>query len=61
MSIWVAVVFFCAGSECAFWKADELFTNKKECEVSLHKAMDSLERNGAETAGACMSIKMTQT
>ena len=61
MSIWIAVVFFCANSECAFWKADEIFNNKAQCEESLHKAMDSLEKNGLEAAGACMSIKMTRT
>jgi hypothetical protein len=60
MSFWVAVVFFCA-AECAFWKADELFTNKKECEASLHKAMDILERNGKEAAGACLDIKVVNT
>ena len=61
MSIWIAIVFFCAGSECAFWKADELFNTKEQCEANLHKAMDTLERHGREAAGACMDIKVTRT
>lgn len=61
MSIWLAVAFFCAGQECAFWKAEELFTNKTDCEAVLHKAMDSLEANNIQAAGACMDIKVTRT
>jgi hypothetical protein len=61
MSIWIAIVFFCAGQECAFWKADELFTNKKACEAAMQNAVDRLEANNVEAAGACMDIKVTRT
>ena len=60
MSIWIAVVFFCAGSECAFWKAEELFKSKDRCENTLFAAMDKLESKGTEAAGACMNIKMAK-
>ena len=59
MSIWAAVIFFCAG-ECAFWRANDVFDTNAQCEKSLSEAMALFEARGIQAAGACIEIKVTR-
>ena len=61
MSFFVGVIFFCLPGDCAFWKAEQIFDTKAQCEDVISGAMDVFERNSEVAAGACLEIRMTGT
>lgn len=61
MSFFIGVIFFCLPGDCAFWKAEQIFDTKAQCEVVISDAMDVFERNSEVAAGACLEIRMTRT
>jgi len=60
MNFFMAVVFFCTPGDCGFWKSDQIFDTKVECEKTLTEALDVLEANSEMAAGACLKIRMAR-
>ena len=60
MNIWIAVIFFCHGGDCAFWKATDVYDTKAQCEEVLSGALDIFEPNTNAAAGTCLEVKLTK-
>lgn len=60
MNFWLGVVFFCLPGDCSFWKADQVFDTKAECEQVVANALDVFQENAEVAAGACLKIRMTR-
>jgi len=60
MNFWVAVIFFCHGGECSFWKATDVYDTKTQCEGVLAGALDVFEPNTDAAAGGCLEIKLVK-
>jgi hypothetical protein len=58
MNFWIAVVFFCLPGDCSFWKAEQVFDSKTECEEVVGKALDVFHENAEVAAGACLKVKL---
>lgn len=56
MKLFIAVIFFCSGDQCAFWKSQDNFFNIEECTVEVAKAMQFFESQSAPAFGACLPI-----
>jgi hypothetical protein len=59
MVVWLAVVAFCGGGQCAFWAStDELFTNEATCAEKVLQAEAYLQQQGATSSmSVCLPIK----
>ena len=60
MNFWIGVVFFCLPGDCSFWKAEQVFDTKAECEETVSGALDVFERNTDVAAGACLEVKLVK-
>lgn len=56
MKLFLAVVFFCVGDQCAFWKAETNFYTAEECTVEVQKAMKFFEDQNVAAFGTCLPI-----
>jgi hypothetical protein len=56
MNLFIAVVFFCSGGECYFWKAADNFFNEKECVQAINKFAKSLEEKEIPSFGSCLVV-----
>jgi hypothetical protein len=58
--MYIPVIFFClVNGNCSFW-TDDLFQNKKDCEVLVMAKLVHLDGEPAVAAaeGACLSVKL---
>lgn len=56
MKLFLAVVFFCVGEQCSFWKSENNYYNVEECAAEVRKAMQFFEDQGVINAGTCLPI-----
>ena len=56
MKLFLAVVFFCVGDQCAFWKSETNFYSEKECTAEVAKAMQFFEEQNVAAFGTCLPI-----
>jgi hypothetical protein len=56
MNLFIAVVFFCTGAECYFWKSPVNHYNKEECIAAIEKFASVLEQNGVVSFGQCLVV-----
>ena len=61
MNFWIGVAFFCMGENCAFWKADQNFYNKDECEAKVRYVINGVEEAGGIGDGVCLPVKANET
>jgi hypothetical protein len=40
MKLFIAIVFFCQGQDCAFWKGDKISYTQEECRAYLAQSLD---------------------
>lgn len=60
MNFWIAVVFFCLPGDCSFWKAEQVFDTKEQCEATVAGALDVFEARTEIAAGACLEVKLVR-
>ena len=60
MNFFIAVIFFCLPSDCSFWKAEQVFDTKEQCEATVAGALDVFESEAEIAAGACLKIKLVE-
>ena len=60
MKLFIAVVFFCLGEECVFWKSHTNFYTQEECAKEIVTAVDTLEKQGVESMGTCLVVNLNQ-
>jgi hypothetical protein len=56
VKFFLAVIFFCNGEQCFFWKSSELFYKQEECLKVLKEASQALYQKGFENEGSCLQI-----
>ena len=56
MNFFLAVVFFCSGPECYFWKAEQNYYSLEECQKSVVKFMNYLEAEKIQGMGQCLKV-----
>lgn len=56
MSFWIAIVLFCVGGECSFWKSEKLFSTEAECAVTIKQALTYFEQQAEFGTGTCLRI-----
>ena len=40
MKFFIAIVFFCQGQDCAFWKGEKITYSQEECRTYLSQALE---------------------
>lgn len=60
MNLFLAVIFFCANGECAFWKSEVGYYSAEECAKVVQKVMTMLNDNGIQNAGTCLPINLNK-
>ena len=60
MNFWIGVAFFCVNDTCAFWKADQNFYKKEECEARVAYVIKTVEEKSGIADGVCFPIKPGQ-
>jgi hypothetical protein len=56
MNLFIAVVFFCSGGECYFWKAPTNYYNKEECVRAVDNFSKLLEDKEIPSFGNCLLV-----
>jgi len=56
MNFFIAVVFFCTGPDCYFWKAEQNYYSVEDCQQEVMKFMDYLETEKVQGMGQCLKI-----
>jgi hypothetical protein len=56
MNVFLAIVFFCADGQCAFWQSKELTYDRDKCLEIVSKVQKELSEQGVESAGTCAQI-----
>jgi hypothetical protein len=60
MKFFIAVVFFCVGDDCAFFKSDVNYYSIEDCKKRVIQVTKELDSNGIKNEGVCLPIKMDQ-
>jgi hypothetical protein len=60
MKFFIAVVFFCVGDDCAFFKGDINYYSIEDCKKRVIQVTKELDSNGIKNEGVCLPIKMDQ-
>jgi hypothetical protein len=60
MKFFIAVVFFCVGDDCAFFKSDVNYYSIEDCQRKVASVIKELDSNGIKNEGVCLPIKMDQ-
>jgi hypothetical protein len=60
MKFFIAVVFFCVGEDCAFFKSDVNYYSIEDCQRKVASVIKELDENGIQNEGVCLPIKMDQ-
>jgi hypothetical protein len=60
MKFFIAVVFFCVGEDCAFFKGDINYYSIEDCQRKVAAVIKELDENGIKNEGVCLPIKMDQ-
>jgi hypothetical protein len=60
MKFFIAVVFFCVGEDCAFFKSDVNYYSIEDCQRKVASVIKELDANGIKNEGVCLPIKMDQ-
>jgi len=58
MSFFIAVLFFCMGDQCVFYKEDEIFNDEKSCQKVVMERFKELQAQGVQSRGVCMEMIM---
>jgi len=58
MKLFLAVIFFCSGGQCYFWKSPEMQYSHEECLKILQSAQQKLNKQGIENEGTCLPINI---
>lgn len=58
MNLFLAVIFFCNGGNCYFWKSTELFYTEEKCIAALKLGSDELDSKGVPNNGTCLPINV---
>jgi hypothetical protein len=61
MHFYIAIIFFCASGECAFFKDSHNYYNKADCEKQVMAVTEVLTSRAVVNYGACFLIKSEQT
>lgn len=61
MNFYIAVIFFCMNSECAFSTDDTNYYSKADCEKQVIAVIQALNSRAIVNDGACLLIKPEQT
>jgi hypothetical protein len=61
MKFFIAVVFFCIGDECAFFKGDTNYYKLQDCQQKVASVVKELDSKGIMNEGVCLPIKTDQT
>jgi hypothetical protein len=60
MKFFIAVVFFCVGEDCAFFKGDINYYSIEDCKKRVVQVTKELDSKGIKNEGVCLPIKMDQ-
>ena len=55
MKLFIAIIFFCQGEQCAFWKGDKVTYSEKECKTYLAQSLDQFP-NFHVVIGTCIFV-----
>jgi hypothetical protein len=55
MKLFIAIIFFCQGEQCAFWKGDKVTYSEKECGAYLAQSLDQFS-NFYVVIGTCVFV-----
>lgn len=56
MNLFIAVVFFCAGENCFFWKAPTNYYNKEDCIKATDNFAQLLEDKKIPSFSNCLVV-----